>query len=85
MNTQRTLRPDHVRLAAYESAASAIDCSCVLTRHPKDGLVVFRLCPIHAAAPDLLAALKAWDKWFRQGEKAPLYRSDQAIAKAKEK
>ena len=34
---------------------------------------------------DLLVALKAWEWWFRQGEKAPLYRSNQAIKNAEEK
>lgn len=29
----------------------------------------------------LLKALRAWDKWFRQGNKAPLYASDRALEK----
>ncbi len=37
----------------------------------------------HNSHEDLLGALEAWERWFRQGTKAPLYRSGEAIAKAR--
>lgn len=40
-------------------------------------------CDCEHTIEALVAALEAWERWFRQGEKAPLYRSGEAIAKAK--
>ncbi len=36
---------------------------------------------LEKALADALEALEAWERWFRQGEKAPLWRSQEAVKK----
>lgn len=50
-----------IPLDLYETATGNVDCRCVLTRNTK-GVVHFAYCPLHHAAPDLLAALEDINK-----------------------
>lgn len=43
--------------------------------------LIIRACNSH---DEMVAVLEAWEQWFRQGTKAPLYRSGKALFKAHE-
>jgi len=48
----------HYALLERDEPQAAADCGCRLERWP-DGAVALRLCPLHAAAPELRDALAA--------------------------